>query len=71
MHINCHFDALLVLHTRTASVVGATEVQTQLGLQRPPPRPAGGPPRRGRGGRARPPSWDCTSVAPTTEAVLV
>ena len=29
MNINYHFDALLVLHTRTASVVGATEVQTQ------------------------------------------
>jgi hypothetical protein len=29
MHINCHFDAVLVLHTRTASLVDAMEVQTQ------------------------------------------
>jgi hypothetical protein len=29
MHINYHFDAVLVLHTRTASLVDAMEVQTQ------------------------------------------
>jgi hypothetical protein len=29
MHMNCHFDAVLVLHTRTASLVGAMEVQAQ------------------------------------------
>jgi hypothetical protein len=29
MHINYHFDALLVLYTRTASIVDAMEVQTQ------------------------------------------
>jgi hypothetical protein len=28
MHINYHFDAVLVLHTRTASLVDAMEVQT-------------------------------------------
>jgi hypothetical protein len=29
MHINYHFDAVLVLHTRTALLVDAMEVQTQ------------------------------------------
>jgi hypothetical protein len=29
--INYHFDAVLVLHTRTASLVDAMEMQTQCG----------------------------------------
>ena len=37
MHINYHFDAVLVLHTRTASLVDAMEVQTQS-VQRGPDR---------------------------------
>ena len=38
MHINYHFDAVLVLHTRTASLVDAIEVQTQCRVQRGPDR---------------------------------
>jgi hypothetical protein len=38
MHINYHFDAVLVLHTRTASLVDAMGVQTQCTAEGPRPK---------------------------------